>query len=445
MSAAPRRFRGLSRHLLLTLQLNFRSRQAVVYGYLVPLLFLVAFGSVFRAETPALLGQIGQLMTITVLGGACFGMPTALVAERERGIWRRYRLLPVPTPWLVASVLLARVLLVLSAVAIQVAAARILYGTPLPVHPLAATAAVLMVTASFLGLGLLVAALADDVPAVQAMGQCLFLPMIMIGGVGVPLVALPTWAQRAAGFMPGRYAVELLQSAYCDSPTSPVSLFGVMALFVIGSAAAVAGSRLLRWDPGSRVTRRSAAWTAAALAAWIAVGAAAAMSGHIDPARPPDIGYEAVTRAQADTVRFDQLPGDDEFVSRLARPFGEGGPPGELGDLARRIARWEPGRVPDPAQATRNLLALAGIADVSEDLHEGEVARMVFDLLRARVGDERLRRILPWIILYPDSGGVVATVPELGFARRYREEVIRQRVGFYAAKLLGRLNGRLHD
>src|SRR5271170_6084406 len=100
--------RGVYRHFLLTLELNFQSRQATVYGYLVPVVFLVAFGSVFRAQTPALLAQMGQLLTITILGGACFGMPTTLVAERERGVWRRYRLLPVPTAWLVGSVLAAR-------------------------------------------------------------------------------------------------------------------------------------------------------------------------------------------------------------------------------------------------------------------------------------------------------------------------------------------------
>ena len=67
---------ALFQHLLLTLRLNFRSRQAMVYGYLVPVFFLLAFGSVFRSSVPPLVHEMGQLLTITVLGGACFGMPT---------------------------------------------------------------------------------------------------------------------------------------------------------------------------------------------------------------------------------------------------------------------------------------------------------------------------------------------------------------------------------
>ena len=60
---------GLFQHLLFTLKLNFRSKQALIYGYLVPLFFLFAFGTLFRGNQP-----MGQLLTISVLGGACFGV-----------------------------------------------------------------------------------------------------------------------------------------------------------------------------------------------------------------------------------------------------------------------------------------------------------------------------------------------------------------------------------
>ena len=91
--------------------------------------------------------------------------------------------------------MIARVLIVASAVLIQIALARAVYGTPLPTQPGIAVLAFFFVTAAFLAMGLLIAALADSVPAVQALGQCIFLPMIMIGGVGVPLTALPDWAR----------------------------------------------------------------------------------------------------------------------------------------------------------------------------------------------------------------------------------------------------------
>src|SRR3954464_15616984 len=53
-------FKGVTRHFLLVLRLKLRSKQALIYGYLVPVFFLLAFGSVFRADTPRLLSEMGQ-------------------------------------------------------------------------------------------------------------------------------------------------------------------------------------------------------------------------------------------------------------------------------------------------------------------------------------------------------------------------------------------------
>src|SRR5580704_16397015 len=98
---------GLLHHLVLSFKLNFRSKQAIIYGYLVPFFFLIAFSVVFGSQPP-LQKEMGQLITVTILGGACFGMPTTMVAERERGVWRRYRLLPTAIGGIILSAMIVR-------------------------------------------------------------------------------------------------------------------------------------------------------------------------------------------------------------------------------------------------------------------------------------------------------------------------------------------------
>jgi ABC-2 type transport system permease protein len=436
--------RGLLGHFLLTLKLNFRSIQAISYGYLMPLLFLLAFGGIFRGDTPLLQHEMGQLLTITILGGACFGLPTALVAEREKGLWRRYRLLPAPMGALLGGTLLARLVLVGSAAVMQVVLARLIYGTPFPLEPAQAAVAFLFTAFSFLALGLLVAALADDVPAVQALGQCLFLPMIMLGGVGVPLAALPAWAQKIAGFMPGRYAVQVLQRCVSDTRGLSGMGFSLLALVVIGAAAAVAGARLFRWDAGRRAGRAGWGWVAAALASWLAVGVAAGVTGRLAPVEAGEGDYEAVTAAQIAAVTYDDLPGDNELATRLAPPFGPADA-ARMAEFRARLEGWEPGKVEDAGQAARNLLSVAAVADITANLREAEIARVVFDVLRARYMRDDLERILTWTILNPDTGGVVTRMPELGLRRRPSEGIVRERVSLYAEKLLGRLVGKIPD
>lgn len=110
---------GLLVQLGITVRLHYRNRMALIYSYLFPTIFLLAFWVLYRREPVPLAGHMGELLTVTVLGGACFGLPTALVSERERGVWRRYRLVPVPIASVVASTVIARYLLLISAGLLQ--------------------------------------------------------------------------------------------------------------------------------------------------------------------------------------------------------------------------------------------------------------------------------------------------------------------------------------
>jgi ABC-2 type transport system permease protein len=267
---------GFLQHLRLTLKLNFRNPQAVVFGYVVPIFFLFAYGSVFasRVTGAPLTRQLGQLLTISVLGGACFGMPIAFVSERERGVWRRYRLTPMPTAAFIASVLIARYIIVVTAAILQIALALWIYKMPFPKHPWQLALAFTFVCFAFLGIGLVISMIANSTHAVQALGQSLFLPMIMIGGVGVPLEMLPDWAKHIATFLPGRYAVQALDRCVMSFSANS-TLYGpynLVALFAIGAASTFAAAKLFRWENNQKLPPRAMLWVLLSLATWAAVG-----------------------------------------------------------------------------------------------------------------------------------------------------------------------------
>lgn len=436
--------RGLVHHLLLTLRLNLRSKQALVYGYLVPIFFLLAFGSVFRSGSPRLMRQMGQLITISVLGGACFGMPTGLVAERERGVWRRYRLLPAGTGALVGSTMVARFFIVASAAILQIVMARVIYGTPWPRHPAELLVAFVFVAFAFLGMGLVIAALADNVPAVQALGQAIFLPMIMIGGVGVPLGVLPAWAQRVAGFLPGRYAVSALDSCFSAAYGISGAGFNLLALTIIGVAACICGAKLFRWDVGEKVDRSTRWWVAIALLSWVAVGIAADFSGRLKPVAEASGG---VTQQQMDAISFADLPADDDVVTPMARADQQlDGPEKQrIDEFSIRLDAWPPGHVESINQRVRNLVSAASIADILQDPLEGNIGRAVFEHLKSDIDADQLEAALARIVLNPLEGTVVTTAPDLGLGGNVTEDQIRDRDVMYAQKFLGKLLGKLSD
>jgi ABC-2 type transport system permease protein len=253
---------------------------AVVMGYLLPVIFLLVFGAFLNTERYKMSDQLGQLLTISILGGACFGLPIAFVSERERGVWRRYKLTPMPTRNFVISLIVARYFLVLTAGILQIVLAKLIYGTPMPKHPIQLLIAFTLATFAFVGLGLIISMVASSTTAVQAWGQAIFLPMLIIGGVAIPLRMLPKWGPHLAAFLPGRYAVHAMDAAVRKNGIAG-DWFALLALLMIGAAGFLAGVKLFRWENSQKIGVKAWNWLAVAVGMWVVVGIAAELLGMV--------------------------------------------------------------------------------------------------------------------------------------------------------------------
>ena len=453
----------------LSLKLNFRNRMAILYGYLFPLIFLVAFWAIYRNDPVPLALHVGQFLTVTVLGGACFGLPTTIVGERERGVWRRYVLAPVPRSTFVISILAARYVLLITAALLQLALG-LAFGMPLPLHLFDLWLGFSLVAFAFMAMGMVIAMLVDNVPAVQALGQCIFLPMLMIGGVAVRLESLPGWAQHASVFFPGRYAVEAMQLSTTGAGLSGAG-FDLLALLLIAAAGAVAAAAMFRWDKAFAPRR---GWLLLALGMWAVVGVVAEIHGRVQVsavqdtkdvgtsrdyvlAAPPKsatvaapkplASWRDVSDADIQKIAFDRLPADEGIVAPVSRS-DESPDPAIVPALDRirdALPGWAPGNVPDPVQRARNLLAIAAVPDILQmEQVERFVPRLVFARLQAVIPPRDLPKILYWIAMHPDAGGDAAIrqlgafgLPDISGPTK----PVRGRIMLYAFKLLGRLSG----
>jgi ABC-2 type transport system permease protein len=395
---------GLLRHAWVSLKLNFRNPMAMIYGYLFPLIFLLAFWAIYRHDRVPLISHMGELLTVTALGGACFGLPTTMVSERERGVWRRYRLTPTP-PWVfLTSTLLIRYFLLLTAALIQLGLALAI-GMTMPVHPVGLLLAFTCAAVAFMGLGLVIAMLADNVPAVQALGQCIFLPMLMIGGVAVRLSTLPEWAQHLSAFFPGRYAVQALQASVSGGG-APAVPFELAALLLIGLGGAFAAARMFRWDAGKATRRGGKLWVLAAIAVWIVVGLLAEWQGRTKPAGIADEGAAA-----------EQIGTPESFIASTPAPVAPAAPtPAETAAPAPAKA---PAQAAAPSQAPPTPAKLDPMAAAKpppprplpgrwQDVTDADIANITFEALP------------------PDSGVVAPWAPADQFAEASAQTQLQQ-------------------
>jgi ABC-type polysaccharide/polyol phosphate export permease len=485
---------GVLAQILLNIRLNFRNRMSLIYQYIFPTIFLIAFRTLYRGERYPLTLHLGELLTVTILGSTCFGLPTGIVSDRERGVWRRYKMLPVSAFSILGGTLVTRYLLVLTAGLVQVALA-IAIGMPPPQHPLTLWAAFSLATIAFMGIGLDIAMLAPDVPAVQALGQSIFLPMLIVGGVAVPLANLPSWAQHMSAFLPGRYSVESIQTSVTGSGLAE---FDSLLLIVIGAAGAAAGLLAFRWD--SR--QKPSPWIALALIGWVAAGLTAewrdvvhsekiereerpSSTEFLAPPASPGGGlgttplsapsatppaaqlekapktvaivespvknaagpatWDQVAQKDIDGVAFDRLPRDNGVVAPIAADDESADAPTveQVEQLRAALEHWGPGKVADPVQRVRNLLYVASICDVFRIYPlERFVPIAVFDQINAVSASMDLPKILYFIALHPDSGGDSAArqIHLLGLPDAPADtRLLRNRNMLYAFKLLGRL------
>ena len=444
----------------IALRLHFRNQMALFYGYLFPLIFLIAFWVLYRHESVPLLRHMGELLTVSVLGGACFGLPTTLVGERERGVWRRYRLSPLPLWAVLAAVVVARGVLLVSAGALQWGVAM-LVGMTAPAHPWAVVVAFAAVCFAFIGLGLLIAQLANNVPAVQALGQCIFLPMLIIGGVAVKLASLPEWAQHVSAFFPGRYAVEAIQGAVTGEGFAEIG-FPLLALLGMGTAGGLAAAGLFRWDTQQRVEwRRRVLWLVPVVVGWLAVGGWAERSGRalvpatgviseapiaLPKAMPtlPEPVWAKITAADTAALNY-QVPPDRGVVAPFA---GDSEEPDEytaqeLETVRRNLYTWRPAFEGDDIQRVRNLLYVAAVPDSVQLPVERHLPPMVLRYLSDMYPQDKLVKILTYIAMHPEEGGVIVNLGDLGLEAAVGDPwTVRERAYFYAIKFTARLTGR---
>ena len=469
---------AFNEHVRISLRLHFRNKMALLYGYLFPLIFLAAFWVLYRYDKVPLLRHMGELLTVSVLGGACFGLPSTLVSERERGVWRRYRLAPVPTWSVVLSTIVARYVILLSAGLLQLGVA-LAVGMTMPAYPVDLFVAFTAVSFAFIGLGLVIAMMADSVPAVQALGQCIFLPMLIIGGVAVQLASLPAWAQHVSAFFPGRYAVEALQATVTGGGLG-AARFSLLALALTGAAGCVAGAKLFRWDAQQRfLASAGKAWIVPVLVAWLAVGGLAEWRGRIAiatdaaepaskvmvppvnvaaevrvmvepiappplPPPPPPAPWEKITAQDIAGLDY-RVPPDGGVVSPIAPEddLPEDQTKDEVEGVRNGLSDWPMAKTADDIQNVRYLLCVAAVPDAIQMPVERYLPRVVYNYLIDRYPKDKLTKILTWIVLHPEDGAAVDNISDLGINGAAGDpSIVRERSYLYAIKFIGRLTGR---
>ncbi|WP_055625186.1 ABC transporter permease [Streptomyces sp. JHA19] len=229
---------------------SLRSRFALLFGVLMPLLYLLFFGplltdlplggkgSSWQVLVPGLLLQLG-------LFGASFA-GFAVIIEQGQGVVDRMRVTPVSRlALLLGRVLREATVFVFQAVLLVLAALVMGLRAPLP-GVLIGFAFVGLLTVSLASLSY---ALALKVRTPQEFGpavNALTMPMMLLSGLMLPMTLGPRWLDVLSHFVPFRYLVDAVRDAYVGAYTTQHMLYGTIVAVLFAALAVTVGTRVFR-------------------------------------------------------------------------------------------------------------------------------------------------------------------------------------------------------
>lgn len=234
---------------------------SVVFVLAFPLMMMVLLAAVFgnnqadanetqngmlvwRGVTPANYYTAASVAGIIAALGL-MTLPITLAGYRERGILRRFHASSVPASILVSAQLTLALITFGIGTLIMAIIARLAYHAMLPKDVLGVLAALVVGTAAFAAIGLLLATVIRTSRSALGIGLLLFLVLWLISGTAPPRAVLPSGLRDIGGVLPLAHLVTAVQNPWFGLGWSGTDL-AVLAAYAV--AAGVPALWLFRWD-----------------------------------------------------------------------------------------------------------------------------------------------------------------------------------------------------
>jgi ABC-2 type transport system permease protein len=231
------------------LRLTARRGENLLAMLVIPIVVLVFFVSL---GIPADAGEpvdflLPGVLALAIVASGLVNLGIATAYERQYGVLKRLGGSPLTRGQLVVAKLAAVLAFEVIQVALLIAIAAGLLGWSPPgdPSPVLLVLAVVLGTAAFAGLGLLLAGTLRA-EATLALANGLFLAVLLLGAVVQPLDRLPAPLAALAGLLPGAALADTLRSALGFAPAGGAAPVVVLAVWAV--ALPLAAARSFRWE-----------------------------------------------------------------------------------------------------------------------------------------------------------------------------------------------------
>ena len=226
----------------------WRNPSAAFFNFLLPLIFLVLFASVFGTDSDDLDVLIPGIAGMSVMTTTFTALAFNVTFLREQGILKRVRGTPLPPVAYFSGLIGNAVANALVQIALVVAIGRFAYGVGWPEDVPALVAFTLLGVTAFGALGVAMAQLIPNFDSAAAYVNAVFLPMIFISGTFYSTDSEPAVLEGIATALPLKHVIDGLSGAIVGGAGLGDNLEAVAVLAVWAAGGILLAVRYFRWE-----------------------------------------------------------------------------------------------------------------------------------------------------------------------------------------------------
>jgi len=256
--------RAFAEYMRCEWQAALRHPSSLLLSYLFPIGFFFVVGGIMPQLNPAFRGfMVPTFAVFALLAGGVLGLPTPHVEQRAAGVLRAFRVVGVPDSHVIAVPALSAVLHILFAATVISVLAVLIYRGDAPVHWLRYAAVLALAAFAFTGLGSLIGVVSASSRATTLWSQLIFLPSTLVGGLMIPLSALPPGVRPASALLPSTHIMQLFDVIAYGRPALIDPWWSALSLLACGAIAFALSAALYSTEQRD-LTGRRGLWVLAA-------------------------------------------------------------------------------------------------------------------------------------------------------------------------------------
>ncbi|WP_103061511.1 ABC transporter permease [Actinomyces qiguomingii] len=191
--------------LKIELKIYLRQPLYLLFSILMPVVSFAMFGSIYKNSSYGGIdffsAYIPGFCVIILFASSVYNVGNQVVADREKGIYRRLGVTPVSLPRIMMVVIMKVFLVAMTAFLLIMLTARFIFEVAAPNMALFVAVFLVAVVYSLL-FGFGIGAITQKINTFSAVMMALFMPMIILSDATVPLSVMPRTLQNIAEVNP---------------------------------------------------------------------------------------------------------------------------------------------------------------------------------------------------------------------------------------------------